>query len=175
VTTSLRLVADAYISVISPSSNYGSAPTLGVGRQSGRTLHRSLFRFDLSGIPAGATVLSASFRAYLVQSFGTPPTLNVELKRINTAWEEMTVTWNTPLDYTGMDNVVTVGTAAGYYGWDVTSLVQTWLSSDAGSNHGLALWSEDEDLLGWRGFASKENTLDPPQPPQLDVTYLPWG
>ena len=173
VTLSLRLVADAYISVVAPMANYGSAPTLGVGRQSERTLDRSLLRFDLSSVPAEATVLSASFRAYLVQSSSTPPTLNVELKQINTAWEEMTVTWNTPLDYTGMDNVLAVGMAAGYYSWDVTSLVQTWLSSDAGSNYGLALWSEDEDLLGWRGFASKENTLDPPQPPQLDVTYLP--
>ena len=173
VTVSLRLVADARISAAAEMTNYGAAPTLGVGRQSERTLDRSLFRFDLSGIPADATVLSASFRAYLVQSSGTPPTLNVELKQINTAWEEMTVTWSTPLNYTGMDNVLAVGTAVGYYGWDVTSLVQTWVSSDDGSNHGLALWSEDEDLIGWRSFASKENTLDPPQPPQLDVTYLP--
>lgn len=168
-------MADAYISIISPSANYGSAPTLGVGRQSSRTLNRSLFLFDLSTIPAGATVLNASFRAYLVQSFGTPLTLDVELKQINTGWEEMTVTWNTPLEYTEMDNVLAVSTAAGYYGWDVTSLVQGWVSGDAGANHGLALWSEDEDLVGWRGFASKEHDFDPPQPPLLDVTYLPSG
>jgi hypothetical protein len=173
VTTSLRLIADSHISVTSPNTNYGKAPALGVGRPSGRTLYRSLLRFDLSAIPDGATVLDASFRAYLVQSSGSHFTHNVELKRIDTAWDEMTVTWNTPLEYTELDNVLAVGTLAGYYGWDVTSLVQGWMSGVDGANHGLALWSEDEAAVDWRSFASRENTLDPPQPPRLDVTYIP--
>jgi hypothetical protein len=173
VTLSLEPVADACIMSAVPGANYGTAPTLGVGRQSGRSLTRSLLRFDLSSVPAEATVLSASFRAYLVQSSGTARTLNVELKRIDTTWEEATVTWSTPLDTTGIDNVLAVGTEQGYYSWDVATLVQNWVSSGDGSNHGLALWSEDEDLVGWRSFASRENALRPPQPPQLDVTYLP--
>jgi hypothetical protein len=173
VTLSLEPVADAYISSAVPGANYGSAPTLGVGLQSARSIERSLFRFDLSTIPADATVLSARFRAYLVQSSSAPRTLNVELKRIDTAWEEARVTWSTPLDTTGMNNVLAVGMAADYYSWEVTSLVRTWVSSGARSNHGLALWSEDEGLVGWRGFASRENTLMPPLPPQLNVTYLP--
>jgi hypothetical protein len=172
VTLSLRLSSDAYIFSALPMANYGTAPTLGVGRHSGRALSRSLFRFDPSTIPAEATVLSASFRAYLVQSSSTPRSLNVELKRIDTTWEEATVTWSTPLDTTGIDNVLAVGTREGYYSWDVTNLVQSWVSGGDRSNHGLALWSEDEDLVGWRSFASRENGLWPPRP-QLDVTYLP--
>lgn len=172
MTINLEPVADAYILSAAPAANYGTAPTLYVGRQSERALNRSLFRFDLSDIRSDATVLSASFRAYLVGASESPRELSVELKRIDTAWEEATVRWSTPLEYTGMDNVLAVGTAAGYYSWDVTSLVRAWVNGGT-SNHGLALWSADEDLLGWRGFASRESPLDPPQPPQLEVTYLP--
>jgi len=118
-------------------------------------------------------VLSAGFRAYLVGASDTPRTLNVELKQVDTAWGETTVTWSTPLHYTGTDNVLEVGTTAGYYSWDVTSLVRTWVRDGAGSNHGLALWSADEDLLGWRGFAGREYAVVAPLPPQLEVVYLP--
>ena len=173
MTLSLGPVADAYILSAAPGANYGTAATLWVGRQSERALNRSLFRFDLSGIPEDATVLSAGFRAYLVGASESPRTLDVELKGIDTAWGETTVTWSTPLDYTAMDNVLAVGTPAGYYSWDVTSLVRTWVRDGAGSNHGLALWSADEDLLGWRGFASREYAVVAPLPPQLEVVYLP--
>ena len=173
MTLSLGPVADAYILSAVPMTNYGAVTTLWVGRQSERALNRSLFRFDLSSIPEDATVLSAGFRAYLVGASGTPRELDVELMEIDTAWGETTVTWSTPLDYTGMDNVLAVGTPAGYYSWDVTSLVRTWVSGGARSNYGLALWSADEDLLGWRGFAGREYTGVAPLPPQLEVTYLP--
>lgn len=165
--------ADAYIFSALPANNYGSAPTLGVGRQSERALSRSLIRFDLSSIPSDATVLSAGFRAYLVGATESPRELDVELMGVDTAWGETTVTWSTPLDYTETEDVLAVGTPAGYYSWDVTSLVRAWVSGGARSNYGLALWSADEDLLGWRGFASREYAVVAPLPPQLEVVYLP--
>jgi len=58
----------------------------------------------------------------------------------------------------------------GYYGWDVTSLVHTWVNER--SNYGLALMSKNETTLGWRGFASKES-VSPSSPPRLVVTYRP--
>jgi hypothetical protein len=132
---------------------------------------RALFRFDLSLIPAGATVQSATFRASLVQTSSSPDTLDVELKRIDASWQEGTVNWNTQPDYTGANNVTGVGTTLGYYGWDVTSLVQTWVNG--ATNHGLALMSKNETTLGWRGFASTESAVSPPSPPRLVVTYRP--
>jgi len=96
--------------------------------------------------------------------------LDVELKRIDVPWQEMIVTWNTPLGYTGANNVTGVGLAPGYASWDVTSLVQSWVSG--ATNHGLALMSKNESTLGWRGFASKESA-SPPNPPWLVVIYRP--
>jgi len=170
VTVSLTPVADTYIYSAAPATNYGAAPTLYVGSQSTSATGRALFRFDLSMIPGGATVLSARFQAYLVQTSSSPAILDVELKRIDAPWQEMVVAWNTQPGYTGANNVMGVGTALAYYGWDVTGLVQTWASG--APNRGLALLSKNESILGWRGFASKES-VSPPGPPRLMVTYRP--
>jgi hypothetical protein len=170
VTVSLTPVADAYIYSAAPATNYGAAPTLYVGSQSTSATGRALFRFDLSAIPPGVTVQSAMFQAYLAQSSSTPATLDVELKRIDTNWQEDKVIWNDALSYTGANNVLGVGMTLGYTSWDVTSLVQTWVSG--APNRGLALMSKNESTLGWRGFASKEGA-SPPNPPRLVVTYRP--
>jgi len=110
-TITLNPVADAYVYSASPTTNYGTATTLYVGSQSTSATGRALFRFDLSSIPAGATVQSATFQAYLVQSSSSPTTLDVELKRIDAPWQEMAVIWNTQPGYTGANNVTGVGTA----------------------------------------------------------------
>jgi len=166
----LTPVADAYIYSAAPGSNYGDAAILRVGSLSPSAVSHALFRFDLSDIPDGATVLDAHFRAYLLQSSSSPPTLDVELKRIDKPWEEDTVTWNTPLSYTPANNVLGVGMSLIYYSWDVTSLVQSWVNG--APNRGLALMSKNEVTLGWRGFASRESTASP-NPPRLVVTYRP--
>jgi hypothetical protein len=168
-TITLNPVADAYVYSASPTTNYGTAPTLYVGSQSTSATGRALLRFDLSSIPAGSTVQSASFQAYLVQTSSSPATLDVELKRIDAPWQEGTVTWNTQPGYTGANNVIGVGKTMGYYSWDVASLVQTWVNGNP--NYGLALMSKNESTLGWRGFASRESTAPPPNPPRPVVTY----
>jgi len=170
VTVILTPVADAYIYSAAPTTNYGTATTLYVGSQSTSATGRALFRFDLSVIPTGATLLNADFQAALVQTSSSPATLDVELKRIDTSWQEDEVTWSTSLSYTGANNVTGVGTALGYYSWEVTSLVQTWVNG--ATNNGLALMSKNESTLGWRGFASRES-VSPPSPPRLVVTYRP--
>jgi hypothetical protein len=170
VKVTLTPKADTYIYSAAPTANYGTATTLYVGSQSSSAIGRALLRFDLSAIPTGATVQSASFQAYLMQASPSPATLDVELKRIDTSWQEGTVIWNTPLGYTSANNVVGVGTVLAYYSWDVTGLVQTWVNG--APNRGLALISKNESTLGWRGFTSKESK-SPAKPPRLVVTYWP--
>jgi hypothetical protein len=162
-------IADAYIRSDTPTVNYGSATTLYVGTQFVTMTARSLYRFDLSSIPAGATIVNASFQSFATV-FSPPPTttMDIELKRIDTAWSEGTVNWLTPLSYTGANNVIGVGMAPAYYSWDVTSLVQTWV--DGAVNHGLALVSKNEPWLVYRGFNSKESGGPPPR---LLISYQP--
>ena len=150
-----------------PTTNFGAASILYVGSQTTNAASRGLFRFDLSTIPAGAMVLDADFKASLLTSSTAPPILNVELKRINTAWLESTVTWSTPLSYTGAGNVIGVNSTPGVYTWDVTSLAQSWVNGNP--NHGLALTSTSEGTFGWRGFASREAS----PPASIVIVYRP--
>ncbi|MGB4805954.1 MAG: DNRLRE domain-containing protein, partial [Anaerolineae bacterium] len=166
----LTPVADTYVFSTAPTSNYGAATIHYVGSQSASATGRALYRFNLGGIPSGATVQSASFMAYLVSSSASPALLDIELKRSDGVWQEMTVTWNTQPGYTGANNVEGIGIAPAYYTWNVTSLVQTWV--DGAVNNGLALMSKNEITIGWRGFASRESSA-PPNPPRLVVTYRP--
>jgi hypothetical protein len=168
-TVTLTAVADAYVSSAARTVNYGRAPTLYVGN-SQTSLGRGLFQFDLSKIATGATLISAEFRAYLVESSTTPHVLSIEVKRVNSPWTELGVTWTTQPGTASIGKVNGVGTGLGDYSWDVTSLVQSWLAGMA--NNGLALWSETENTYGWRGFASRESG-SPSSPPRLVITYRP--
>jgi hypothetical protein len=165
----LTPIADAYIRSDTPTINYGSAPTLFVGTQFVTLTTRSLYRFDLSSIPAGATIVSATFQSFATVFSPLPTTtVDIELVRVDATWSEMTVNWLTPLTYTGANNVLGVGLTPSYYSWNVTSLVQTWVAGAL--NHGLALLNKNEAWLVYRGFNSKESGGPPPR---LLISYRP--
>ena len=165
----LTPVADAYIRSDTPTINYRSATTLYAGTEFVTKTARSLYQFNLSLIPAGATIESAQFRVLLTTTSLPTPTLNLELKRVNTAWSESAVNWVTPLTYISTNNVLGVGTTLmTWYSWDVTGWVQAWINGTP--NHGLALVSRNEARIGYRGFASREA---PPNWPRLVITYRP--
>jgi hypothetical protein len=163
----LTPISDSYIYSLDPTGNYGKAPILYTGSQSIGAYGRAFFRFDLSAIPASATIQSASFEAYLTQSSSILPNLEIEVRRIDAAWAETTLTWATQPKTSTIGKVNSVGIAPGYYEWDVTSLAQEWHSGAA--NNGLALLSYTENAVSWRGFAS----LESPNPARVEITYRP--
>lgn len=164
-------VADAFVWSTSPTTNYGDVGSVYAGSTSSDSMRRALFHFDLSSMPAGATVLTAKFRAYLTETSSSPDVLDIELRRNNTVWEEDKVTWDIQPSYTAINNIEGVGKSQGYYEWDVTTLVQSWVSG--APNQGMVLTSKDEETPGWRGFTSRESAMQPPVPPELEVTYWP--
>ena len=85
---------DAYIESGAPTTNYGTAGVVGVGESSsGTNVVRTLIKFDLSGIPAGATINSAVLSLYATADFSsTARTFRVyRQKRV---WVEGEATWN---------------------------------------------------------------------------------
>jgi hypothetical protein len=169
----LTPVADAYVFSTAADTNYGTAPTLYVGSQTVSATGRALFRFDLGAIPPGATLTGASFHAYLVSTSPSPPSLYVEARQILKPWIEKgtgSVTWNNQPGTASIGKSNGVGTAPAYYDWEVTGLVQDWLSGVA--NYGLELMSTTEGTVGWRGLASRES-VSPPYPPRLVISYWP--
>ncbi len=76
------------------TANFGADDKLYVGESNqNSSVHRSLLRFDLSGIPANATITSATLSLWLTDDFSdNAGTFNVY--RVRRAWTEDGATWN---------------------------------------------------------------------------------
>ena len=164
VTTNLPPVADTRVfnAEWGWDSNAGNDANVGVYQ----SRDRSLLRFDLSGVPAGATITSAVLTLTATDLFGGNPGEAMSVYRLTQLWTEGGVTWNrydgvTPWATAGGDFDGTVwasSTANPGSGqpvlWDITALAQTW-ASNTFANHGLILINAG--TLNGLHFASKEN------------------
>jgi hypothetical protein len=180
-TANLTSVADGGLSELSPTANSGAATTLKVDGDDpdpgGGDLYAAL-RWDLSQVPAGATVTGASVTLNVTNP--SPQTYGAyELKR---SWNEGQVTWNqaatgAPWATAGAKATTDRGakiadvrpTALGSYSFSIpASVVQGWLSAPS-SNNGILL----ADTTNFDGFVlrTKEGTT----PPRLTVNYTTSG
>jgi hypothetical protein len=174
-------VADAGLSELAPTTNNGSATTLKVGGDDpdpgGKDVYAAL-RWDLSQIPAGATVTSATVTLNI--SNPSPQTYGAyELKK---AWSEGQVNWNVaatgaPWASAGAKGAtdrgsqiasVTPTNVAPYTFTIPVSVVQGWLNAPS-SNNGIVL----ADTTNYDGFVfdSREGA----SPPKLTINYTTSG
>ncbi len=114
------VAADTFIHAVSADNNAGGWPWFGAGRDGVGGVRRGLLGFDLSGIPAGATVTSAVVRLTLDQvPFQGPVNSNFDLYRLLSPWGEGTKS------------------STGSSGLPATSGEATWNSRQ----HGMAAWT----------------------------------
>jgi hypothetical protein len=181
-TVTLVAVADSYLDSRSgyQDTNYGTSADLYVR---GSPV-RALARFDLSSLPAGATVISASlqlYKRYGVAEDGRAYTAN----RVTGAWTETGVTWRrrdaTTLWATPGGEYTAVGAAstvlpdgAVWVSWDVTGIVQGW-AGGAQPNYGFLVRdaAEDGSANRYSIFRSREYAADPSLRPRLVVALMP--
>jgi hypothetical protein len=142
---------DTYIHEWEPNTNYGSGHDLRVRWD---LWQRSLLYFNTADIPTNATVTHARLHLYLGwydhQADRIAP---VSVYRVNSDWSEMGATWHlrmpgTPWSAGGCNSSVDRSLTAAattnvldpssWYSWDITALVQDWVSNP-GSNHGMIL------------------------------------
>jgi hypothetical protein len=151
-----------------------------------------LMKFDLSSIPAGATISSATLSLFQTDADATAdPTYAVTVHRIVNKNPDLTratgSTYDGALGWTAnsccsggfpmaqADISAPVASNSlnktdGVKQWDVTSLIQGWLSTPA-TNFGLLLNSDASKLRDhWRYFSSREHPTQS-QRPSLSVTY----
>ncbi len=141
------LVADAHVSAAQPDVNSGTLTNLNVGGG-----YTALVQFDLGVLPSGTTaaqITRATLRLYCNLAT-TPGTLSVA--QINAAWGEYSVTYNTLPSVGSAFGSAQVPAAGQFVTIDVTSAVQSWVTSPS-SNNGLALTAASAVLQ----FDSKEN------------------
>ncbi|MEA2639213.1 MAG: hypothetical protein QOF51_607 [Chloroflexota bacterium] len=130
-------------------------------------------RFDLSSIPAGATITSANLRLYLEQgSFDSP--LDMQVWRVTGAWTPQTLSLNNQPGFAYPAVQAAISTAPGYKSWNVTNMTRGWVSG-AAANYGMRVWTEDASDYDARFH--KDQTLvargSQDLSPCLDVTYAP--
>jgi hypothetical protein len=141
------LVGDAHVSSAQPTVNAGSLSNLNVGGG-----YTALVQFNLNVLPVATTaaqIARATLRVYCNRA-DTPGVVGVE--SVGGAWAESTVTYATLPPLGAVVQTAQVGTVGAFVTFDVTSVVQGWVSSPA-SNNGLALTAAAAVVQ----FDSKEN------------------
>jgi len=194
-TITLNPVADAYIRQFDADrtlGDYGGEPSLVSGALGSRAqfeVRRAFLRFDLSQIPAGAVVNSATLQVTVVMVPLSPVNSTFDIRRVLQSWSEGGVSWNsrsgagTPWQVAGATGsgdsastpsaFVAVGSAlfANYTFASTAGFVadvQGWVN-DASSNFGWLLISENEvSPETARRFGARE---DPTHPPVLTISY----
>ena len=139
-------------------------------------VYRSYQQYDLSSIPAGATIVSADYNVNLY-AWCTNSSMDMAAYRLTESFDEATIRWsNQPAtDLTVAYGSRLAGTPAtsppGYNAWDITDLVQFWMDNPS-DNFGFVLRAVNESLsLGAvAGYNAEYSPVN--LPPFLDVTYI---
>ena len=154
--------ADTWVASSTPTTNYGTSTILGL-----QPNVYSYIRFNLSGIPANATVQSAVLRLF-VDGPSVPIAGTFNVYQVNTSWSETTMTWNNkPALGSLVAGPVSLnsGSYQNFVLVDITSLVQQWINGTV-TNNGIVLVTTT--VGSSYAFDSKEATAYSHQP-ELDI------
>ncbi|MFO7721703.1 MAG: DNRLRE domain-containing protein [Bacteroidales bacterium] len=144
---------------------------------------RSLIGFDLSVIPAGAIIQSASLSLYAWDMFNgtgsgqhstSSGSNSAYIERVMSPWDEMTVTWDTQPSTTNLNQVTipaSTSPSQNYPNIDVTAMVTDMIANPA-SSHGFMIKLVTEVHYRRLNFCSSEHP-DSLKRPMLQITYLP--
>ncbi len=187
-TITLTPIKDTWIWKNQGNKNFGGCDILSLDTsQDSLGNGRPLLQFDLSAIPAGTVVTSASLR--LTKTGGDTATHNIKAYGITAVWAEgtgtcsgttsMAASWSQRQDgvdwatvggdYGPTEMATTVVNANGVYTWNLTSLVQSWVDTPV-NNHGVLLGTPDTGTDLYE-FASRENATESARP-VLVVEYV---
>jgi hypothetical protein len=153
---------DAYISSRNPNTNYGVVTTLNVSDKVSDRRY-ALYHFDLSQLPAGANITSATVSLYVTDQNNR----TVNIHRITSDWRESTVTWNNANgSFNPAPSALFIPVMINQYiVTDITTLVQQWASGSV-PNYGMMLVGTVNNQTS---YASRENTPD--KLPYLTIRY----
>ncbi|WP_437724312.1 DNRLRE domain-containing protein [Sorangium sp. So ce861] len=146
-----------------------STVLLRTGTLTGFGVRHAVLRFDLSPVPAGANVVSATLR--LEQIFrDTTSSSTINIHRILSPWTESTVTWQSLGNGSDFDPAIAASLQSlpgvGIRSADLTSLTAAWLAGTV-PNNGVLL--EEAPVLTTSFPSSEEPTVS--RRPSLEVCY----
>jgi hypothetical protein len=161
---------DTYVSEDQPSANFCSLSNARADGDdppgTGRNLY-ALLRWDVSALPAGTEVKSATITIHVTNPTGG----TYELYRISSPWEECEVTWNTRpvrgVTVRGTVGPASDGTHTITLNDDGVALVQHWVDNPA-KNRGIFI--VDRDVTDKLAFRSREASPASSRP-RLTITF----
>jgi bacillolysin len=138
--------ADACVLSGAPGANFSTQEDMWVGYDHcyGAGAARSLVKFDTSSVPAGTAITSATLYLYLANSCDMGErTHQVTIHRITGPWGYGSVTWNNQPGTAGPYGSAWIPSRSwGWYGFDVTALVQGWINGSF-PDYGLMVRSNE--------------------------------
>lgn len=184
---------DTYIASNEPTTNFGASNWLRLGYSADPPslgAVRVLMRFDISLIPDGAQIESATCRVYQHTTTLSPDDpRGIEVRHLADPWDEHLVTWDSHKpDWGGSIRTTYPPISIGWLEADATNLVREWYSGEH-PNYGITLLALEEKVERQRMFYTMEadNGLYPrlrveyttqldTEPPNVDVQTLPeWS
>ncbi|MCB1275934.1 GEVED domain-containing protein [Prosthecobacter sp.] len=158
--------ADSWLNANATTTNYGTTTTMRVDSSSGGTGNgRPVVQFDVSGVPAGATITSATMRLNAVAVSDTsnrrirvyPLTQSFTENEVTWAQRSSGVNWSSSGGSYGSELANTVVNTTGQYTWSsdaLTAQVQSWIDTPS-SNLGVLLGDTASGTVT-KDFATKE-------------------
>jgi hypothetical protein len=150
-TVTLVPSADTTLMELSPFNNMGAVESMAVGVTGNGTFARALLRFDLSSIPANATITSARLTSPVVKTPGLGEESTFVLHRVKRGWGE----GNKGSGVTGTGAAASEGEA-------------TW----AARQHPLTLWGSGGGASGTDYEAAPSASADMAQTLQFETSPL---
>ncbi len=172
---------DAWITSNAPTTNYGNYANFAAiaWTSGGEFVSRGLIDFDLSGIPANATITDAFLNLYCNTTSDHPQlhsslsgSNSCFLERITGTWDENTVNWNNQPSTTAMNRITLTESSSStqdYLNINVKNLVIDMYNNKT-TSHGMMLKLVDEVKFRSLIFANSDHT-DQTKWPQLKICY----
>ena len=175
-------IRDTFLDSAQATTNYGNGVRMKARSISGIN-YRPMMYFDLSMIPTGSTIRSATLYLYMDNYSHLPDqSPRISIYKVKQDWAELEATWNNRTSSVSWNTAGCEGSAdretsesaykivttiSTWYDWSVASLVQGWVSSPA-SNRGMILISNTSREV--RFYTS--NDVDVRFHPHLRIEYI---
>ena len=165
--------ADSYLRSGYPNQNNGSIIVMDLNDN-----RDGVVRFDISAIPAGSAITSATLTLAATAVNSATAVKNYGAHRILADWAESTVTWNTPgstagTHFASSPTETIAVTNVGLYNWNVVSDVTSFVNGSATNYGWRIIWSHNTSgTYKQVDFGTKENSTASNRP-VLNVIYTP--